>query len=78
MDAKELRTFSVSELQGRVKQWREELFQTKFKSQTSEAKDTTAAKKIRKDIARALTVLNQKGREEAKAPQDKAESRGSN
>lgn len=60
MDAKELRQFGADELKGRVKQWREELFRSRFKGQTSEARDTSVYKKLKRDIARALTVLNQK------------------
>ncbi len=60
MDAKELKNFSVEELKSRVHQWREELFRSKFKTQSSETKDTSILRKLRRDIARGLTVLNQK------------------
>jgi len=62
MEAKELRSFNVEELKGRVKQWRDELFRAKFKSQTTEAKDTSVFKKLRRDIARGETILNEKVR----------------
>jgi large subunit ribosomal protein L29 len=60
MEASELRNFSVEELKGRIRQWREELFHSKFKSQSAETKDTSVLRKLRKDIARGLTVLNEK------------------
>ena len=60
MEAKELRDFSVEELKSRVRQWSEELFRFRFKAQTSEARDTSVFKKLRKDIARGMTVLNEK------------------
>lgn len=59
MDAKELRQLSAEELTGRVRQWRDELFRARFKSQTAEAKDTSIFRKMKRDIARALTVLSE-------------------
>ena len=70
MKADELRSFSIPELEGRIGQWREELFRSRFKGETSEAKDTSVVPKLRHDIARALTVLNEK--RSSAAPQDKA------
>jgi large subunit ribosomal protein L29 len=60
MKASELRTFSADELKGRVRQWRDELFRARFKSQTSETKDTSILVKLRRDIARGNTLLNEK------------------
>lgn len=58
MEVKELKTFSVEELNGRIRQWKEDLFRAQFKAQTNETKDTSIMGKLRKDIARAYTVLN--------------------
>lgn len=60
MDAKELRTLGVDELRARCRQWGEELFRARFQARTAEAKDTSIFKKLRKDIARAQTILNEK------------------
>ena len=60
MEAAELKNFSVEELKSRIRQWRDELFRSKFKSESSEAKDTSIFKKLRRDIARANTVLTEK------------------
>lgn len=60
MEASELRQFSAEELKGRVRQWREELFRSKFKTQSNEARDTSVLKKLRHDIARGETVLREK------------------
>ena len=60
MEAAELKNFSVEELRSRIRQWRDELFRSKFKSESSEAKDTSIFKKLRRDIARAHTVLTTK------------------
>jgi len=62
MEAKELRTLSVDELKTRVHQWQDELFRAKFKAQTSESKDSSIFRKLRRDIARGLTIMNEKGR----------------
>lgn len=74
MEATELRTFSVDELRVRVRQWKEELFRNRFKTETQEARDTSVVKKLRRDIARGLTILNEKlaGVEvKTSAPQDR-------
>ena len=60
MEARELRELGIPELTTRVTQWREELFRSKLKKFSGEAGDTTASRKLRRDIARALTVLNEK------------------
>lgn len=60
MDLKELRGFSKEELASRVKQWQEQLFRARFQAQTTEKRDTSVAKKLRKDVARALTLIREK------------------
>jgi large subunit ribosomal protein L29 len=60
MNAGELRNFSPDELSARVKQWKDELFRWSLKTQSQEARDTSIVRKLRRDIARALTVLNEK------------------
>lgn len=62
MEASELRNFTVEELQSRIRQWRDELFRSKFKSESSEAKNTSVFRKLKKDIARAATVLTEKSK----------------
>lgn len=71
MKAEELRQCTVDELKSRVSQWKDDLFRSRFNSQASEAKDTSVTPKLRRDIARALTILNQKQTEVSQAPQDK-------
>jgi large subunit ribosomal protein L29 len=60
MKASELRELGAPELKTRITQWREELFRGKLKKFGGEVKDTTATRKMRRDIARALTVLGEK------------------
>lgn len=68
MKVQELNQFTVDELKARIGQWKEELFRSRFKAQSSEVRDTSVFRKLRRDVARAKTILNQK----LKAPQDKA------
>ena len=72
MDVKELRSFTVDELKGRVRQWRDELFRSKFKSETAENRDTSVFRKLKRDIARALTVMNEMGRQGGESTQSAA------
>jgi large subunit ribosomal protein L29 len=77
MDAGELRNFTPDELSARVKQWKDELFRSRFKAQTAEARDTSVVRKLRRDIARALTVIGEKNSGvviSAKPVQEKAEA----
>ncbi len=60
MKASELRQMTAQELSGRVKTWQKELFQLKFKNQSAEARDTSSVGKLRREVARALTVLKEK------------------
>lgn len=62
MEAQELRQLSVEELKGRVSQFKEELVRSRFKVQSSEQRDTSLFKKIKRDVARAQTVLSEKRR----------------
>lgn len=71
MKAKELRDFSASDLTGRINQWKEEVFRSRFKMENAEARDTSIIRKLRRNIARACTILtekNAKGTTEAAAP----------
>lgn len=70
MEAKELRQFSVDELNGRIKQWKDEFFRARFKGQTNETPNTSVFRTLRRSIARAKTILNEKQRlgETASAP----------
>lgn len=74
MEAQELRQMKKEEIEVKIRQWREELFRGRFKAQTSEAKDTSVFLKLKRDIARGLTILNESKlgiTREAKPVQDK-------
>jgi len=61
----EVREWDVEELQQRVAQTRRELFNLRFQHATGQLENTGQLKEVRKNIARLLTVLNQKQRENA-------------
>jgi large subunit ribosomal protein L29 len=63
--AAEMRELDVEELQRRVAETRRELFNLRFQHATGQLENTGQLKEVRKNIARLLTVLNQKQRENA-------------
>ncbi len=66
MNVAEVRELDVEELQQRVVQTRRELFNLRFQHATGQLENTGQLKEVRKNIARLLTVLNQKQRENAR------------
>ena len=65
MKAAEARELDVEELQRRVAETRRELFNLRFQHATGQLENTGQLKEVRRNIARLLTVLNQKQRENA-------------
>lgn len=65
MTSKEIRDLSVEEITAKVKASREELLQLHLRKQTGQVEKTSQLRAIRKDIARLLTIQNQK---KTKAP----------
>ena len=63
MKATEVRELDVEELERRIAQTRRELFNLRFQHATGQLENTGQLKEVRKNIARLLTVLNQKQRE---------------
>ncbi len=61
----EVRELDVEELQRRVSETRRELFNLRFQHATGQLENTGQLKEVRRNIARLLTVLNQKQRENA-------------
>ena len=64
MSVNDLRELSISELQNKIIDLKKELMESRFSLATSQIEDTSIFKKIKKQIAQANTVLNQKKREE--------------
>jgi large subunit ribosomal protein L29 len=58
--ASELRDMSVEELRGKETDLRKELFNLRFQQATGEIENPLRIRTVRKDIARVLTVLNEK------------------
>ena len=64
MSINDLRELSIGELEDKVTELKKELMESRFSLATSQIEDTSIFKKIKKQIAKANTVLNQKKREE--------------
>tara|TARA_B100000902_G_scaffold380069_1_gene415066 strand:- start:1424 stop:1642 length:219 start_codon:yes stop_codon:yes gene_type:complete len=64
MSINDLRELSITELETKVTELKKELMESRFSLATSQIEDTSIFKKIKKQIAQANTVLNQKKREE--------------
>ena len=64
MSINDLRELSIGELEDKVTEIKKELMESRFSLATSQIEDTSIFKKIKKQIAQANTVLNQKKREE--------------
>lgn len=58
--ASELRTMTVEELRLEETDLRKELFNLRFQKVTGEIENPLRIKVVRKDIARVLTVINEK------------------
>lgn len=62
MKAGELRDLTEGELMEKLESLKKELFKLRFERSISEPADKFKAKKIKKDIARIKTVINEKRR----------------
>ena len=60
MRARELRDLEDTELSKRVAELRKELFGLRFSNATGELDDTAALGRIKRDLARALTVARER------------------
>jgi len=61
MKHKEMKNLSVEELLARVNQLKEALFKARVRATTKELENYMLVKNTRKDIARVLTLLREKG-----------------
>ena len=66
MKAKELRTKSLNELFKLLEEERKKLFDLKLEKGLGKLKQTHLIKITRKNIARILTIINEKNKENAK------------
>lgn len=59
MKAKELREMSADQLQAKVTELNQELFNLKFQLHTGRLENSAKIAKVRKDIARTMTIHRQ-------------------
>jgi len=59
MKATELLTLNQAELEGKVKDLKEELFNLRFQLATGQLQNTMVIKGVKRDIARCMTALRQ-------------------
>jgi large subunit ribosomal protein L29 len=65
MKAAEMRDLTTDVLQKRLNDSREELMRLRFQQSTGELTDYTRMRKVRRDIARYVTILHERTRAEA-------------
>jgi len=58
--SKELRDLSLEELEEKRNGWRAELFDTRIRKETGQLENTAKLRTLRRDIARAQTILREK------------------
>jgi large subunit ribosomal protein L29 len=63
MKVAEVRELDVAQLEQRLADTRRELFNLRFQHATGQLENTGQIREVRKNIARILTVLNQKQQE---------------
>lgn len=65
MKANELQAMNTAELQDKVSELKEELFNLRFQLATGQLENTMVIKGVKRDIARCLTVLRQQEQKNA-------------
>ena len=60
MTSKEIRDLSVSEITSKLGETRQQLLNLRLRKQTGQVEKTHELRALRKDIARLLTIQNQK------------------
>ncbi|MCS7216947.1 MAG: 50S ribosomal protein L29 [Candidatus Bipolaricaulota bacterium] len=61
MKARDLRELSNEELMQRVQEWKRKLLNLRFQLASGQLTNTAEIKKTKRDIARALTILRERG-----------------
>ena len=72
--ASDLRGLSRDELNAKVKEYKEELFNLRFQSATGQLQSTARLREVRKDIARIYTVLQERNLGIIQDPDQKVEA----
>lgn len=63
MEAKEIREMSIEDIQAEINDTREELMRMRFQQATGELTDTSRLRTTRREVARLMTILNEKQRQ---------------
>ena len=66
MNATELREKTPDQLRDQLVQLKKEAFNLRFQKATGQLENTARMRSVRRDVARVMTVLNQKAAEAAK------------
>ena len=74
MRAAEWRTQDTAELEFQLKELRKRLFELRFKGASEEIQDTKEVQKVRRDIARALTIQRERAQQSSATATDKTEA----
>ena len=67
MKAEELRVKSADELAKMILDWSKDLMNLRFQKAGAQLNNTSEIRKIRRDLARAKTILSEKSKAEKKA-----------
>jgi large subunit ribosomal protein L29 len=62
MDATELRNKTPDELRDRLVALKKEAFNLRFRKATNQLENTSRMRAVKRDVARVMTVLNEKAR----------------
>ena len=61
MKSKQVRNLDDAQLVDRVAEFREELFNLRFRNATGELENTARMREARRSLARSLTIANERG-----------------
>ncbi|HEX7620563.1 MAG TPA: 50S ribosomal protein L29 [Anaerolineales bacterium] len=62
MKSEEIRKMSVDEMQAKLSDMREELMKLRFQQVTGQLTDTSHLRLLRRDVARMVTIFNERTR----------------
>ncbi len=63
MKASELRELNIQDLKNKLNEAKKEYFNLRFQHSTGQLEKTSELKRVRRDIARILTILTEKSKE---------------
>ena len=65
MKVSEMRQLSAEELDGKIDEWKDELFRARCNKAVGQLADTSQVRTLRRRVARAETISNEKRRDAA-------------